>query len=434
MLKEKRPAAEPTDSSQRQSESFRYRDTAENIPDSKALHTPSTSAAEQNGETPLHSAPEAPAMAEEISDSTVDSVPEVPEIPAVTPAPSPVPGKKRKLPRLIAGIAAALVLAAGFCIFGHFRTYKLALSYSADGLFPKALDETIFLPGLTKFHDPNFLSYSEGGNALGQKDYARAREILESLPPDYRETAFLIQESYYRQANEILQQGDYSLAIQLFQPLKDQGFRDSEELYQRALMEQAILQVEQIHKIADVKTGLNTLTTLISDGYIPAKVAKHNAMDLVYDHALSLYETEQYNLALRYLKLVPGYSDSNDYQNLCYAHYQELSVKELWALRQYADAKALLYEEYYLTEFLSGIWYTKDRGSHLRMSKDGDLSYNLPQFDYGDYYRIEGGIIMLYYDNAYYTPRNLFRITLVNWNEITVYCYHNNSTYTLYRD
>lgn len=444
MLNEKMPSAGPISPELCQDEYFRYRDVAENSPDSKPLHTPARVDPGQADESaaPVTPTPAADAMVPAVPDSTAEPpvpIPEdstaVTELPFVTvePVVNPRPHRKRKLPLLVAGIAAALILAAGLLAWKHFDSYEEAVTLAREHSFQAARD-VLFLPELADLHDPDFALYLRAGTAMERGLHEDARNVLENLPRNYRDTHNLLLEIDYQQAKAVLEQCDYALAIRLFAPLKDAGYLDSPELYCRARMEQANQEIAQIHTIADVKSGLQTLDTLISEGYIPAKVAKHNALELIYDHGISLYESEIYNVAVRYLQLAEGYSHADDYIDLCYAYYNELSLDDLWDLRSYEDASSLLLEDYYLTKFLQGSWYTRDRGYHLSMSANGYLSYTLPWVDFGDCYRIEAGEIRLYYDRNYYDAIGLYKITIVSWREISVYCYQNNRTYTLYRE
>jgi hypothetical protein len=67
------------------------------------------------------------------------------------------------------------------------------------------------------------------------------------------------------------------------------------------------------------------------------------------------------------------------------------------------------------------------------MKDDGYINYNLPWFNYGDYYRIEDGIMLLYPENSYNSTKALFAFEAVTPDCIEVYCYQNKRTYTLYR-
>ena len=94
--------------------------------------------------------------------------------------------------------------------------------------------------------------------------------------------------------------------------------------------------------------------------------------------------------------------------------------------------------------FLNGIW--KGDGKYFRMKDNGDISYNIPWFDFGDYYYIKDGNLIFYKEMSIteiasaYTNGNsndyekkLFRFTVVNEDCITVHAYKNNKNYTLYR-
>ena len=67
------------------------------------------------------------------------------------------------------------------------------------------------------------------------------------------------------------------------------------------------------------------------------------------------------------------------------------------------------------------------------MKEDGRISYDIPWINYGDYYRIEDGIVLKYNKNTFDITKKLFAIKIVNKNCITIFAYKNGRTYTLFR-
>lgn len=80
---------------------------------------------------------------------------------------------------------------------------------------------------------------------------------------------------------------------------------------------------------------------------------------------------------------------------------------------------------------LLGYW--SGGGRYFQLKSNGYINYDLPWFDYGDYYDIYNHIIFLFPENNESASRNLFKITFLSDNSIKVYCYEDGSTYTLYK-
>ena len=67
------------------------------------------------------------------------------------------------------------------------------------------------------------------------------------------------------------------------------------------------------------------------------------------------------------------------------------------------------------------------------MDDEGYISYNLPWFDYGDYYKIENGELLLYPKKDEKATKTMYTIVAIAPNQIQVYCHKDGSTYTLNR-
>lgn len=67
------------------------------------------------------------------------------------------------------------------------------------------------------------------------------------------------------------------------------------------------------------------------------------------------------------------------------------------------------------------------------MDKDGHISYNLPWFDYGDYYTIQDGELVLYPEKDKSATKTMYTIVALTPNQIQIYCHKDGSTYILNR-
>lgn len=386
-------------------------------------------------------------------------------------------GTKKKpgtLLAALAAVAACLVLAVGITAFLYSSRYEDAQQLADEGLFGKAQD-TLALSFITELHDPEFVQYLEAGVLFTDGDYAGAEALLQSNP-NYRDSAGLLRQISYLKANAYLEQGDYESARELLEALADQGYSDADvllqqveyaqgsacleqgnfvkamqyleplagdgymdslELYREARLGYAIERINDIYNYDSVKNGITYLNELIQEGYAPATDALSSAQETVYQYAIGLYEDNRIE-ASDYFDLVKGYSRANDYLTLCRTYDYSTTLEDLWALRGFADADELLYSQEYLCRFLVGSWYTSNKSYYCIMEDmdqssryDYYFSYNLPWQYSGDFEIIDG--ILKVFHNGGTNSLNEFRFTIDSWNQITVYCYKNGSSYTLYR-
>ncbi len=431
-------------------------DRIENQPNTKAARLPVIQDALQSAE----SAPETAASLQNtgtqelVSAAPVEIAPQDP--PEVTPAVTPTPdepaampiddslvsventvpkGKKRRLVPVLA-IAAALILAVVFCVWQHFNYYNEAVRLATGGLFNKAADDYIFLEGLTSLHDPEFLDYLDGGNALGRNDYDTARSLLAPLAEaGYRNADELLLETDYREARTALEDGEYEKAIRLLKPLAGKFYVDSYDLHCEARLNYGLQLVNNLQNINAVTDGLLLLSGVVADGYPSGRDALAYARKLVYNHGVALYDQDNLVDALDYFSLSDNFADTEKYITLCNTYWGTTTLEELWEIRDFANAEELLMDNYYLCEFLLGNWKTANGNYYFKMEPNTNqyayyCSYNLPWQYSGDFV-IEAGVYMVYHNGG--SPRSEFRISITNWNQINIYCFKNGNTYTLYR-
>jgi hypothetical protein len=103
------------------------------------------------------------------------------------------------------------------------------------------------------------------------------------------------------------------------------------------------------------------------------------------------------------------------------------------ALKGVTSSKSILFDSIFDEMLLTGYW--SGSGYYFRMYENGNngkhISYNLPWFDYGDYYGLEDHIIYLFPKNNESARKNLFKFSFINATKVDVYCYQNGKTYTL---
>ena len=339
------------------------------------------------------------------------------------PAPAAKPKKKKGKAVLIVFLVIVLAVAAFAGVY--WSSYQSAKELAEDWKFEKAQDK-LFLPDLTAMHDPGLVDFVKAGVFIEEGDYASADWLLYGL--DYPGAEELAKERRYREAEAQLERGEYSAAMLNFQILADQDYSDADERYNEARLGYALARMEAGDR--GVLTGFQDLLALAEEGYAPAKAELPNAQKTLYASAQELYRNGEYITANSYFVLIPDYSDSQKYQDLILAQHYGLTLEELWDLRGFEDADDVLLSQYYLSEFLMGTWETGDGSYYFTMYSDYSTAYNLPYYE-GPQYYIEDGVFVLEQNNG--TTKNMYRFTIVNWNQITVYCFKDGSTHTLYR-
>ena len=110
------------------------------------------------------------------------------------------------------------------------------------------------------------------------------------------------------------------------------------------------------------------------------------------------------------------------------------SYSDLVKLLDFEDTADLIIENAeYTKKYLTGTWKTSDGKYYFTMKSDGHTTYNLPRFDYGEYYRIENGDFLLYYEKDPDNTRTLFSFEIVTKDIINIYCYKDYTSYRLIR-
>lgn len=105
---------------------------------------------------------------------------------------------------------------------------------------------------------------------------------------------------------------------------------------------------------------------------------------------------------------------------------------DLLSILSFEDA-AVVILDYYADSFLTGTWKTADGDYYFKLKSNGDTSYNLPWFDFGEYYQFENGDYLLCSDKDPDDTRTLFSFHIVNKDIIDVYCYKDDTWYRLIR-
>lgn len=334
-----------------------------------------------------------------------------------------------------------------------------------------ALGEKLLIaPAITRLHDPKFTAYMDGVELLEQRQNREAGEVFAALP-GYMDADTLAREADYRYALQRADANDFDTAIHLMASLGKDGYKDAEE---KVLQLQYRHGAYLLYEEEDYKAASQTFKSLIRKGYAGAQDMEYEtqylwAADLVehgryieayqklepiqahYDVEEDLealtefmylegqrqYYSGKYAEAEKFFRCINPYEDSRNFMLLamgrnCTGYVEDQLLEEIQNIFDFEDASEVLLSNHGIAKkFLEGIW--RGNGFYFSMTTSGEITYNLPWFDYGDYYRIENGDLLLYPKNQEHKTRTLFSMTAITPDCMEFYCHKNNKTYTLNR-
>ena len=348
--------------------------------------------------------------------------------------------------------------------------YFAARINAQNGEFATA-DSLLFAAPITKIHDAKLVAYIEAGQLMSARNYADAKTGFESVS-GYMNADELVKEADYRHAVQYADANEFDKAISTMSALEKLGYKDSadkvlEIQYRKGvylLMEKANfaeaskiftqLAKKKYNGAEDMQKETQYLWAgaLIEDedyvgaykkltgikNYSDVKEVLEALEEVIYAEGQTLYYSEKFSEAKKRFECISSYSNSKKYLTLIGAHtsnswsVSDSMVNSLINIFYFEDAAELLLSTQAMGEkFLCGTW--RGDGYYFTMKDDGYINYNLPWINYGDYYRIEDGIMLLYPENSYNNTKALFAFEAVSPDCIEVYCYQNKRTYTLYR-
>lgn len=360
------------------------------------------------------------------------------------------PKKRRKKP--IAAIIISLILVAalgcGAVFFGiPYFNYRSACKALENGEYDTAYEA---FAELGDFMDSEALAnkalYEKAERALRNKKYDSAIQIFESLG-DYKDSEDQALEAKYLLAEQYQNDEKYKEAYEIFTELG--SYKDSEDelLATILLWESEVLSHYNTLKADEFCQSV----TLDSDHY---EMFYSTIMLFLYGHedATFWYDwgaTPAARNTETLLSMLPyTYQDVSTLQELFglltedtivyddLFRYHETLVRQCWDLPFVQDLAAQDISMYY---FLESYWTTSNGSYYLNFyenSEGGTTSdHTLPWVaqPYGtQYFEI---IDMVYcWTNDDGPLAEVYRFEIIDYDTISVYCYKNNQTYTLYRN
>ena len=322
-------------------------------------------------------------------------------------------------------------------VVGYVGSYLTALNFAKKGDYTSA-EKCLIMPAITKLHDKQLPVYIEAGSLMEHRQYAKSKELFESIP-GYLNTDTMVLEVDYCHAAQLADANDFDNAVRKYTLLAAENYKDSkikakDVRYRRGLY---ILYEEQNYLKA-----YNYLSNSEYNDMNNISEIRNELKELLYAEAVELYR--EGNLDEADERFLEGYKDGDKYQLLIkvqQSYYSwgldgniEEDVQKLIDNFYFEDtSEVLLSKDTLAEEFLRGNWKSTKGGKYFKMDDEGYISYNLPWFDYGDYYKIENGELLLYPKKDEKATKTMYTIVAIAPNQIQVYCHKDGSTYTLNR-
>lgn len=348
--------------------------------------------------------------------------------------------------------------------------YFAARLNAQNGEFAAA-DSLLFAAPITRIHDAKLVAYIEAGQLMAARNYDGAKTGFESVS-GYMNADELVKEVDYRHAVQYADANEFDKAISIMSALEKQGYKDAadkglEIQYRKGvylLMEKSNfaeankiftqLAKKKYNGAEDMQKETQYLwaAALIEDedyvgaykkligikNYSDVKEVLEALEEVIYAEGQNLYYSEKFSDAKTRFDCISSYRDSKKYLTLIGAHASDVwyvsdsMVDSLVNIFYFEDAAELLLSTQAIGEkFLCGAW--KGDGYYFTMDDEGSISYDLPWFDYGDFYKIEDGHILLHPEDNENDTKTLFSFLAVSPDCVEVFCHKNNRTYTLYR-
>ncbi len=235
-------------------------------------------------------------------------------------------------------------------------------------------------------------------------------------------------EKDYRRAQEYLNLGKYTEAVQIFEKLNQ--YKDSPEMVTEARYQRAISNMvpENVLMAYDEFSRLGT--------YKSSKELLEDTKQMVYDEAVEKYRNQYFEAAESYFGYLDDFQDTEKYMVLIDArNYDIESYEELIPILNFEDTCEVIKDDMYFKDFLLGEWrnYSGDYIEYYINENDGGdvwCRYNIPTTE-GKYYRLDNGDHYKGDDDTGYKIQ--WTYTVIDGNTVKVYCYKNQKTYTLVR-
>ena len=304
-------------------------------------------------------------------------------------------------------------------VYAHLENHEYVMA-------EKALKQIPFSSSLL----PQESVFIKAGILMENKQYDKAIAELQNII-DYPGTKELIWEVKYRKAANLANQLEFDKAISIYKEIR--GYKDSDDLIIDVTFRKAsyLMKKEKFNESLSIlnelsESGHNGTNEKIKEvyyawgnylmskdnyflayekfelanGYMNTPEILSELKEILYNEAVQLYREADYSKADNRFAAINPYCDSNIYLELIKIHQGEDSDINLNNLIGFEDVNELVMSSTYrASSFLQGTW----RGDlyYFTMNVDGSIDYNIPWFNYGNNYIIEGGTLFLVNANSW---------------------------------
>lgn len=251
---------------------------------------------------------------------------------------------------------------------------------------------------------------------------------------EYRNSVQMEQDSRCQLAAKLVAETEYDEAFLILQKLIREKYEPATQQMYLAYLSKAELFASK----NDYAEGFELLIKAEKYGDVSAQMSQFQ--ESAYQEAVTMYRDGDIAKPRRLFTILGDYLQAKDYlilikardRAISYTNLTQKEVDKLISLVGFEDAAKLVLEfEDVAVKFLEGKWMGD--GYYFSITDEGVLDYNLPTYDYGDYYKIENGRMLVFPEDDYSATKPFFRFTIVSEDKIIIYAYSEGINYTLYR-
>ena len=266
-------------------------------------------------------------------------------------------------------------------------------------------------------------AYREAERLLEEGNYDEAISKFKSLK-SYKDSETKINECMYQEAKSLLEEGIFDEAREIFDKLDD--YEDASTLMIECDYKKAL----SLKNEEDYITAYKLMLEL--GEYKDAKKQAKAMIEDIYNQGVSLYRSEDYSAAKECFNVSKDFGRENDYLTLIKASQSKVAdITALYALIDFEDSKEVLLNNYNIYNFLKGEW--RDAAGRYVRYYDTDSGtrseYNLKS-DSGSYYKLEDACHKVGNGTSY---SKQWSYKIIDINTIEVYNYQDYQTYRLQR-
>ena len=309
-------------------------------------------------------------------------------------------------------------------------TYRQAVKHAETLDFENA-NRYLYVPQITKLHDPKLLQMLDAEKMLAAGNYEEAQLAFQELIP-YRNTYMLANEAMYQRVIALEGTEDYKATIEILQKLSDADYKDADERLRSDWQNYALS--ESYHDNHD--DALSIMSHSEKLGYYFDNEAKQTIQKRAYDYAVKEYRKFHRTLGSAekaIFKLLNGYKRADDYLFLATKEAGYLTEEEeqrMISLVGFEDAgERLFYDNDLAFKFLKGKEWTGSCGT-MRFYNEGNDYYgtwNINGIPSGHWYFANGRFYVS--DKAVFSD-----IKALSENEISITLANNGKTYNMSRN